>query len=211
MKDGAWMRGAGLAAGLWLAAVLGVMTGCNSGATSPEAGAGGESGSATAVENGGENAPAATTQSAGGITLVNVDRAGYADVIDQHRGKVILVDFWATWCQPCRRDFKHTVELAQKYGDQGLSVISVVLDSTEESFRDEALEFLKSQNAAFTNLYNTDEYEQSLKTYEVGEGVPHYKVYGADGQVLETFGGTADSVYTTADIEAAVERALAQR
>ena len=61
------------------------------------------------------------------IELSVVDKAGFQKAIDAHRGKVVLVDYWATWCGPCVKQFPHTVELWHKYRDRGLDVIGAKL------------------------------------------------------------------------------------
>ncbi len=50
------------------------------------------------------------------------------------RGKVVLLDFWASWCGPCRRDNPHVVGLYEKYKDRGFTVMSVSLDKNKESW-----------------------------------------------------------------------------
>ena len=52
-----------------------------------------------------------------------------------YRGKVVLLDFWATWCDPCRDEIPHFVELQQKYGDRGFQIIGVSMDDSPESVR----------------------------------------------------------------------------
>ncbi len=55
--------------------------------------------------------------------------------LSSYRGKVVLLDFWATWCDPCREEIPHLVELQQKYGDRGLQIIGVSMDDSPEPAR----------------------------------------------------------------------------
>jgi peroxiredoxin len=52
------------------------------------------------------------------------------------RGKVVLLDFWATWCAPCREETPHLVDLQNKYGSRGLQIIGVSMDDGPEPVRD---------------------------------------------------------------------------
>ena len=52
--------------------------------------------------------------------------------LSSYRGKVVLLDFWATWCVPCREETPHFVELQQKYGGQGLQIIGVSMDDSSD-------------------------------------------------------------------------------
>src|SRR5215472_13898894 len=55
--------------------------------------------------------------------------------LSSYRGKVVLLDFWATWCVPCRAEIPQFVELQQKYGDRGLQIIGVSMDDSPEPVR----------------------------------------------------------------------------
>jgi peroxiredoxin len=55
--------------------------------------------------------------------------------LSSFRGKVVLLDFWATWCVPCREETPHFVELQQKYGSQGLQIIGVSMDDSPDPVR----------------------------------------------------------------------------
>lgn len=56
--------------------------------------------------------------------------------LSSYRGKVVLLDFWATWCDPCREETPHFVELQRAYGDRGLQVIGVSMDDTSTPVRE---------------------------------------------------------------------------
>lgn len=55
--------------------------------------------------------------------------------LSSYRGKIVLLDFWATWCDPCREETPHLVELQQKYADRGLQIIGVSMDDSPDPVR----------------------------------------------------------------------------
>jgi thiol-disulfide isomerase/thioredoxin len=57
-----------------------------------------------------------------------IDAQGYQQLVEQYRGKPLLVTFWATWCEPCRDEYPMLNELAKQYAPQGLHVVGVDLD-----------------------------------------------------------------------------------
>ena len=57
-----------------------------------------------------------------------IDAQGYLKLVQQYRGKPLLVTFWATWCEPCRDEYPMLNELAKQYAPQGLKVVGVNLD-----------------------------------------------------------------------------------
>ena len=48
--------------------------------------------------------------------------------LSAYRGKIVLLDFWATWCDPCREEIPHLVELQSKYRDRGLEIVGVSME-----------------------------------------------------------------------------------
>ena len=61
------------------------------------------------------------------------DLTGRMLSLSDHRGQVVLLDFWATWCLPCRISIPEVVTLQEKYRDQGLSVLGVSLDDSAQA------------------------------------------------------------------------------
>ncbi len=57
-----------------------------------------------------------------------IDQQGYQDIITKYRGKPLIINFWATWCEPCREEYPMLNELAKKYAPEGLQIVGVTLD-----------------------------------------------------------------------------------
>jgi thiol-disulfide isomerase/thioredoxin len=144
------------------------------------------------------------------VTVVPVSPEELQKFVAGQRGKVVFVDFWATYCLPCREKFPRTLALAKKYGDQGLTAVSMSMDSPEPAFQKKILEFLRQQNSEIKNFANrledTDAAFAALDI--VGGALPHYKIYGRNGKLRNKFGGDPDHPFDEADIERAVVAAL---
>jgi thiol-disulfide isomerase/thioredoxin len=63
--------------------------------------------------------------------LTNLD--GTQTTLAEHEGKVVLVNFWATWCAPCRVEIPWLIEFQEKYGPQGFVVVGVAMDDEGKS------------------------------------------------------------------------------
>jgi thiol-disulfide isomerase/thioredoxin len=103
-----------------------------------------------------------------------------ADTLDlgQYRGKLVLVDFWASWCAPCRHSFPWLNEMQAKYADRGLVVVGVNVDRE----RNDAEHFLQEVPANFRIVY--DPSGTLAARYDV-PGMPTSFVFGPDGKVIE--------------------------
>jgi thiol-disulfide isomerase/thioredoxin len=87
------------------------------------------------------------------VKIVKYD--GLKEEVLRHRGKVVIVDFWADYCIPCKKNMPHVVEMVQKYGSKGLVVITVSIDpwTKDAPIKDKLEKFLRKVEAtSFTNL-----------------------------------------------------------
>jgi thiol-disulfide isomerase/thioredoxin len=89
-----------------------------------------------------------------GVQLHVVKYEGLKETVLKNRGKVVVVDVWADFCIPCKKNMPHLVELAQKYSGKGLAVITVSIDQwrQEPDAKKRVLDFLKKRKATCTNL-----------------------------------------------------------
>jgi thiol-disulfide isomerase/thioredoxin len=148
------------------------------------------------------------------VRLTAVDLDGYRAALAEQAGKVVLVDFWATWCPPCMERFPETVQWGKKYADQGLAVMSVSFDDVEGE--ESALAFLRKEGASFTNLRSTwGNGEQTVEAFEIqGGAVPYYKLYDRSGKLRYEFSGNPDSLENVEDfdrIEPRIQELLAEQ
>ncbi|MBW3598408.1 MAG: TlpA family protein disulfide reductase [Planctomycetes bacterium] len=143
----------------------------------------------------------------GEITLEVVDHQGYQQVLDRHKGKVVLVDFWATWCAPCVEKFPHTVHVSRSFPKDQVAVISVSLDDPES--REAALEFLQKQEARFDNLLSEQGASvESMEAFDIENGIPHYKIYDREGEVAKTLTPGPDLEVTLELLESEVRQVV---
>jgi len=102
--------------------------------------------------------------------------------LGQYQGKVVLLDFWASWCGPCRRSFPWLNEMHNKYEQDGLVVIGVNLDARQE----DAAEFLEDYPAEFKIHFDT----KATLAFQYGiEAMPSSVVIGRDGEIRASHSG----------------------
>jgi cytochrome c biogenesis protein CcmG, thiol:disulfide interchange protein DsbE len=118
------------------------------------------------------------------------------------KGKVVYVDFWASWCGPCKQSFPFMNELQSKYRAQGLEIVAINLDAK----RADADKFLTDVPAQFTLAF--DAKGESARRFEV-KSMPSSYLIGRDGKVVAAHKGFKDE--ERADLESRITQALAAK
>jgi thiol-disulfide isomerase/thioredoxin len=140
----------------------------------------------------------------GADPAIRVDKIKYADLgklVRSHKGKVVVVDFWADFCVPCKREFPHLVALQNKYKNDGLVAVSVALDDPSDAeARGRIVKFLEKQKAGgLTNLQLDEPAE--LWQQKLGiKGPPCVYVFNREGRIANKWDDNVDY----AEIEKAV-------
>src|SRR5690606_22350055 len=105
---------------------------------------------------------------------------GKAESLHKNLGKVTVVDFWASWCGPCRKENPNVVALYNKYKDQGLKIIGVSLDKEKDAWvkaiADDKLNWLQVSNLKFWD-------DAIAKDYAV-ESIPATFILDANGIIV---------------------------
>ena len=132
----------------------------------------------------------------GADPAIRVDKIKYPDLsklVRSHKGKVVVVDFWADFCVPCKREFPHLVELHNKYKNDGFVAVSVALDDPADAeARARIVKFLEKQKAGgLTNLQLDEPAE--LWQQKLGiKGPPCVYVFNREGRIAGKWDDNVD-------------------
>ena len=121
--------------------------------------------------------------------------------LSDYKGKVVYVDFWASWCSPCKDSFPWMSAMQRKYADKGVEFIAINVDRKSA----DAEKFLKETPADFTIAF--DHKGKTPKAYEV-MGMPTAFLIGKDGKVLHSHIGFSetDKLNYERNIQMAIKR-----
>lgn len=144
-------------------------------------------------------APPAQSAQAPAFDLPNL--AGGKTSLASYQGKVVVVDFWATWCTPCLREIPEYTNFYAKNKARGVEMVGVIFESGEPS---EIQEFLQKTKVAYPQLLGED---AVLKNYNANQGFPTTFVIGKNGQIVKKVLGSPEGKFE--GLQKAVDQALA--
>ncbi|MFN0198656.1 MAG: TlpA family protein disulfide reductase [Planctomycetaceae bacterium] len=119
------------------------------------------------------------------------DLEGLQELIAEHKGKVVVVDYWSSWCPPCIREFPHLVHLQKQLGEDVVCISACcnydgLPDEPPESFRKDVQAFLKEHDADILNVIMTVDTTALFKQLNLAS-IPAVYVYNRDGELAKRF------------------------
>jgi len=137
--------------------------------------------------------------------LAPIDEAAFQKLVDTHKGKVVVYDFWATWCEPCRAELPRLIRLEAKLRSLGFELVTISADEPEQAA---AAEKLLRQFAVRGLLYRKQarDDEQFINSIDVkwSGALPALFLYDKTGRKVRSFIGETD----IAAVESAIRKLL---
>lgn len=149
---------------------------------------------------------------AGKVQLVEVTYDQWTKELASMRGRIVVVDAWATWCAPCVERFPHMIEMAKRWGPKGVTFVSLSLDDRDEpgSF-EHVLKFLSDHDARIPNYMMNEVIPDAFDKLNLNS-VPAVLVYDPTGkQRYRLTGDDPNHQFTDADVEKAVETLVGEK
>ena len=104
--------------------------------------------------------------------------------LSQYKGKVIVIDFWATWCGPCKVEIPHFVEFQDKYGKAGLQIVGISVDDTA----DKLAPYIRDMKMNYPVLQGLN-HDDLQEAYGPIVGIPVSVIISRDGKICATHTG----------------------
>ena len=134
------------------------------------------------------------------FSLPKINEEGTVN-LEELKGRVVYVDFWATWCPPCRKSFPWMEEMHTRYSENGLTIVAISVDSKYEL----AEKFVQDLKPSFISAH--DPAKKTAKLYKL-LAMPSSYLIDRNGKIISTHLGFKSS--KTKKVEAEIKAALLQ-
>lgn len=132
------------------------------------------------------------------------DLAGKPVSLAAYKGKVVLLDFWATWCPPCREEIPNLVRTYNKYHAGGLEIVGVSLD--REGDKAKLVSYTKENKMPWRQVYDGKFWQAAMAQAYSVQSIPFSVLVGRDGKIL-----AVGNALRGEDLEPAIKAALARK
>ena len=109
-------------------------------------------------------------------------RIGNPITLSDLRGKVVLLDFWASWCGPCRRENPNVVKVYEKYHDQGLEILGISLDKD----RGRWVQAIEKDGLPWLHVSDLGYWSNEVAQLYMVRSIPHTVLLDREGRIIAT-------------------------
>jgi len=121
------------------------------------------------------------------LEAATLDGSGRTKTLDDYKGRVVLLNVWATWCEPCRVEMPSIEKVHREFGPRGLAVIAVSVD--DAGMEDRVRDFARELGITFEILH--DPTRKTSSSYQIA-GYPETFIIARDGTIRKKVIGAAD-------------------
>jgi peroxiredoxin len=122
------------------------------------------------------------------VELTWTDLGGQEQSLDSYRGRIVVLNFWATWCAPCRDEMPDLVRIQNHFGIYGVQVVGAAADPPASA--DTVLEFARRLKLNFPILLGAD--TAQMQSLGAGVALPATVVLDREGRIVEKIAGVVD-------------------
>lgn len=141
------------------------------------------------------------------VPLVPINEAGFQKLVDSHKGQIVVYDFWASWCAPCRAEMPRLLALEDKLRTQGVQIVTISADDREHrAAAEKFIQMFRVQGTAYVKQADNDDDDHFTNAIDPkwGGALPALFIYDRSGHRVRSFVGDTDMK----TIEAAIRKVL---
>ncbi|HWF47920.1 MAG TPA: TlpA disulfide reductase family protein [Bryobacteraceae bacterium] len=163
------------------------------------------------IQSGFLAAVTARAMSASSTDFLPLDERSFHQMVSAHHGQILMVDFWATWCAPCREELPQLVTMAQEYRSKGVTFVTISCDYPEQ--KTQALSYIRQKGAPgpyyLRQVDDDDKFVAAIdsKWSKSSGALPALFLYNRSGHMAESFVGATNMKV----VRTALEKALATK